>query len=300
MTLHSTTTRQIRSAFTLIELLVVIAIIAILIALLVPAVQKVREAAARTQCSNNLKQLAIAMHGYHDTYKEFPIAYFLQQGAGFPNGNWGWAPRILPFVEQGNLQDMLNPGNFMGDIPAPNTTTKTAMQVFLCPVDYSPIANPNANGHARNNYPVSQQICSAINSTNGARPVKIAHITDGTSNTFMIGERDAVKGYGAVWIGRVEGYTDAMVYGRADLPLNTPGVFPVGSDANCTRHAWTSLHAGIVNFAFADGTVKPVSVQTESHVGYTQSCPQTFPANPANFLLQNLYRKDDGNAVTLP
>lgn len=292
------TRRRISSGFTLIELLVVIAIIAILIALLVPAVQKVREAAARTQCTNNIKQLALALHGYHDTHKAFPPAYVLDTTV--TNGNWGWAPRILPFVEQGNLQMALNPpADFSGDIPAPNTTTKTVMALFLCPADYSPLSNPNGNGHARNNYPVSQQICSAMSAANGHKPVKIAHITDGTSNTLMIGERDGVKNLAAIWIGRAVGCTDAMVYGRADLPLNT-AYNPASGDPNCTRHAWTSLHPGIVHFAFADGTVKPVSNQTESHFGYTLSCGNVPPANPANFLLQNLYRRDDGNPVTLP
>src|SRR5262245_696343 len=139
--------KPIRTAFTLIELLVVIAIIAILIALLVPAVQKVRAAAARTQCQNNLKQLGLALHAYNSAFQMFP-AGALWDTTFTPDPAWGWPVLLLPYVEQNALYGQLNPetkvppatrslNNALGSA-TDLALLRSSLSVFNCPVDSDP------------------------------------------------------------------------------------------------------------------------------------------------------------------
>lgn len=281
--------------FTLVELLVVIAIIGVLVALLLPAVQAARESSRRMKCQSNLRQFGLASHSFHDVQQHFPNVYHLL--LTHPNGDWGWGVRLLHYIEQAGLYTSLSPGDFMNDIPPVNTLTQTKLPLFACPSDPTKELNTYAKSYAKGNYVISLLIAPVHNQTTGVWPkMRMPMITDGTSNTLLVGERDMKRGVGAVYIGRIAGITDAVSYGRADLPLNTP--YAGTTDPNCTRHAWTSLHPGGASFAYCDGSVRFMSDNIESHKGYTQSCAGVV--NTANFLYQNLYRYDDGTAVTAP
>jgi prepilin-type N-terminal cleavage/methylation domain-containing protein/prepilin-type processing-associated H-X9-DG protein len=156
-----------RGGFTLIELLVVIAIIAILIGLLVPAVQQVRESAARTQCANNLKQLALACHSYHSAAKKFPVNSLYTYDPTAPN--WSWLAHLLPYVEQGNLYKQAN----IGGNPASNLNQRLpqiAWQVnlFLCPSDPLSDSGPRTDlGNYNLADPVLGQLAGGVTNYRG-------------------------------------------------------------------------------------------------------------------------------------
>ena len=282
-----------RRGFTLIELLVVIAIIAILIALLVPAVQKVRDAAARTQCINNLKQYGLAMQGFHDANKHLPLGV---SGPGSP-ARQTWVPYIWPYIDQGPLQAafyaVANGGTGNIDTQAfyqppaviQNSTTGviyTPISLYYCPAD-RPGAEWRGDTYwrARGNYVVSWGTRSVSGTVGGQaafglvndnlpQKITLVQITDGTSNTLMMAEiivglndadfvthgdifNDDVESAGAMFM------TDFTPNSSsADTMYCTPPAQdPMAPCVNGTPGVASarSRHSGGVNALFCDGSV---------------------------------------------
>ena len=267
-----------RRAFTLIELLVVIGIVVLLIGLLLPAVQKVREAAARTQCQNNLKQIGLALHSYANDRGWFPAAY---QADGLASGP-GWGLSILPYLEQDNLARQVPPGlplwsaNPADSANAP--ATRTRLKVFRCPSDRGPDTNPQTGGFAVSNYratcgniptqayPAGQDLGGVMYQNSRTT---FAQVTDGTSNTFLVGEgkydvmRPLVTGNAlssALWAGMTGTYPFPGV-GTFVWIDNVMWPTSVNSFAppSYVDSAFNSNHTGIVGYLFADGSVRSIA-----------------------------------------
>jgi len=299
-----------RRAFTLIELLVVIAIIAILIGLLVPAVQKVRDAAARTQCANNLKQLGLAIHNYISAFNTFPDNKTYSYDPTGPS--WSWLANTLPMVEQRTLYSQLKiPVN---NIDQSLTAITQSAPIYRCPADpYSqgmPVqlpANYDMNDptlgpltYSVGNYKANMgsnwggdapggplwwgtdpQWCNANptnpnpattydgcgfgdgviwdyknpNAPNG-RPIKILDVSDGTSNTIMLGESAAGIDYMNSWQ-----HADSSIATTVYPPncKNPATGQPYPPDMWYNQYGFTSWHSGGVNFAMTDGSVRFIS-----------------------------------------
>lgn len=289
--------KHLRRGFTLIELLVVIAIIAILIALLLPAVQQAREAARRSQCKNNLKQIALGLHNYHETFGMFPFGTITRingpaPAPGTSNSRQNWFHMVLPYVEQGNFyKNVVVPRTQANEFPGGWPEATTVMNVFLCPSDPN---NPKISQQGfHGNYLTCHGSSDAGPANTFARTdgmfyplssVKLDDVKDGTSNTLMIGEVKvqldsiAASGAGNVVCGGthdLRGRYHNSYHGNITFTTLRPPNTPVGDalqycngtpempcracvSGNMETHA-RSWHTGGAQFALADGSARFIS-----------------------------------------
>jgi prepilin-type N-terminal cleavage/methylation domain-containing protein len=287
--------RNWSAGFTLIELLVVIAIIGVLVSLLLPAVQKVRDAANKTSCQNNLKQIALALHNYHFDHRKFP--------PGAVPTLTPWTVCILPYLEQDNLYqkyDLKSPNNG----GANEFARKQLVKTYVCPsdvtgpftpikpdsgydprVEYMPGSYRGVSGQSipKDNKWFDSQIAGESNgpknlrgvlhvvNVNDLEPERFSTITDGTSNTLMVGEY-ATRSHAnrrTFWAYSWNQYTMSAGSNETRTILNDYDTCiqagGAGGDQPCKR-AWGSFHTGIINFAHCDASVRSVSTNVDLYV----------------------------------
>ncbi len=295
-----------RSGFNLVELLVVLGIVGMLIGLILPAVQSAREAAARVSCLNNLRQIGLALHNFHDSYGRFPPLPVPLSAHGDPNGTLGWMALILPQMEWDDLyrlsvQACREDSNPL-DNP-PHVGMVTVVKTYVCPDNgrlFAPLTDRFQVTASFTSYigiggavpPGSQRGLDGVLSAPGC---SLLQVTDGTSQTIMVGERPPPDSLQAGWWypifwGTGEGFrgpNNAIIFGAGPITVPDDGCLvqtdfgPGRTDNPCDRfHLW-SFHPGGANFLFADGSAR-------------------FLAYSAAPLIRALATRSGGEVVELP
>jgi prepilin-type N-terminal cleavage/methylation domain-containing protein len=278
-----------RPSFTLIELLVVIAIIAVLISLLLPAVQKVREAANRSKCQNNLKQIGLALHGYHDVYGLFPPGQWNTNGTDVPYYNRGcWVQHTFPFLEQtaafNDYKTFMDAGGRGDNYPY----SKRIFSIFMCPSDkanpkiITAPSFPNQGFHGNYVACAASTVFNPAGDSTGTKrdgimyaqsKTRIADVTDGVSNTLLLSELIIIPDTSTQHDIRgryFNSYDGNCLFSTADPPnssqndvdvncVNVPNIAPCAiSSSNSIQHA-RSYHTGGVNATLGDASVRFVA-----------------------------------------
>jgi len=267
-----------RYAFTLVELLVVIAIIGILVALLLPAIQAAREAARRTQCVNNIKQLALATHNYHDTFKVLPMNNVPNPSPG--RNGFSWIAMSLPFLEQSSLHEQLDFNVTLIDSTSSDNRSlvETPIDTLLCPTDPTPAVRsdlavwwnwPSGASNSAGRGPAgvtcymgfqgdwfnaSTDPPDGLFERQTTRPVGFRDILDGTTNVMAIGERSPSYSCWCAW-SAANGAWIVTRYRINQIRETVPVPPSVCQEIGGIRYGAISLHPGGINVAFADGGV---------------------------------------------
>jgi prepilin-type N-terminal cleavage/methylation domain-containing protein len=292
--------RSGRKGFTLIELLVVIAIIAILIALLLPAVQQAREAARRTQCKNNLKQIGLALHNYHDVHDRFPPANITMGNCCGTPSHINWAIAILPFIDQAPLYNQYD-SNLTNEDPANASVREQILAAYICPsdlnteqlerpasgpgsgLDYAPGSYRAVNGTtdgsnlrwADNRGDMSNSfikdnrgVLHHVSDVAGCE--KMANIKDGSSNTLMVGEyhTSSQNRRRTFWAYSYTSYSNSTIHiGMPYTLLNDYDkcVSLSTNGSNVCKRGFGSFHVGGIQFLLADGSVRFISTNIDTN-----------------------------------
>lgn len=257
-----------KAGFTLVELLVVVAIIGLLVSLLLPAVQRGRESARRTQCENNLKQYGLALHHYHDAHRAFPIG-------NVPNRWWGFQSRLLPYLELQDIYQFCN-YDYPGDCfqaanaqPPGQDPGNQVQPVDMCPNDplagqiwYEPIYHAGHHGCTDYLGVMGTTPTAADGIMLYGPPIKIAKVTDGISHTLIMGERGVSND---LWGWPYCGYGDGT--GNGDNLCSTGLGLEIGNayDDIHKFHFW-SYHREIANFLMADGSGRILPYEIDYYV----------------------------------